>query len=164
MRLDQLDDATRLVVRAAAVAGRRVPHELLAAVVDLDQLGLERALRSAVESNVLVPVGADGYAFRHALLAEAVYDDLLPGERVRLHGAYVAALLHRGRAGTAAELARHARAAHDAATAARASIQAGDEAMAVAGPGRGGPPLRGRARAARRPRAGRRVRGRRRSP
>ena len=31
VRLDQLDDATRLVVRAAAVAGRRVPHELLAA-------------------------------------------------------------------------------------------------------------------------------------
>ena len=68
-------------------------HELLAAVVDLDQLGLDAALRAAVESNVLVPVGADGYAFRHALLAEAVYDDLLPGERVRLHGAYVAALL-----------------------------------------------------------------------
>ena len=134
VRLDQLDDATRLVVRAAAVAGRRVPHELLAAVVDLDQLGLERALRSAVESNVLVPVGADGYAFRHALLAEAVYDDLLPGERVRVHGAYVAALLTGDVPGTAAELARHARAAHDAATAARASIQAGDEAMTVAGP------------------------------
>ena len=134
VRLDQLDDATRLVVRAAAVAGRRVPHELLAAVVDLDQLGLERAMRSAVESNVLVPVGADGYAFRHALLAEAVYDDLLPGERVRVHGAYVAALLSGDVPGTAAELARHARAAHDPATAARASIQAGDEAMTVAGP------------------------------
>jgi DNA-binding CsgD family transcriptional regulator/tetratricopeptide (TPR) repeat protein len=134
VRLDQLDDATRLVVRAAAVAGRRVPHKLLAAVVDLDQLGLERALRSAVESNVLVPVGADGYAFRHALLAEAVYDDLLPGERVRVHGAYVAALLTGDVPGTAAELARHARSAHDAATAAKASIQAGDEAMTVAGP------------------------------
>jgi DNA-binding CsgD family transcriptional regulator/tetratricopeptide (TPR) repeat protein len=134
VRLDQLDDATRLVVRAAAVAGRRVPHELLAAVVDLDQLALERATRSAVDGNVLVPVGADGYAFRHALLAEAVYDDLLPGERVRLHGAYVSTLLSGDVPGTAAELARHARAAHDPTTAARASIQAGDEAMTVAGP------------------------------
>ena len=62
---------------------------------------------------MLVPVGADGYAFRHALLAEAVYDDLLPGERVRLHAAYAAALLRPARRGTAAELARHARAAHD---------------------------------------------------
>jgi len=134
VRLDQLDDATRLVVRAAAVAGRRVPHALLAAVIDLDELALERAIRSAVEGNVLVPVGADGYAFRHALLAEAVYDDLLPGERVRVHGAYVAALLSGDVPGTAAELARHARSAHDPATAARASIQAGDEAMTVAGP------------------------------
>ena len=83
---------------------------------------------------MLVPVGGDGYAFRHALLAEAVYDDLLPGERVRLHAAYVDALRRASVAGTAAELARHARAAHDLATAARASIAAGDEAMAVAGP------------------------------
>ena len=28
---------------------------------------------------------ADGYAFRHALIREAIYDDLLPGERTRLH-------------------------------------------------------------------------------
>ena len=30
------------------------------------------------------------YAFRHALLQEAVYDDLLPGERTRLHAAFAA--------------------------------------------------------------------------
>jgi DNA-binding CsgD family transcriptional regulator/tetratricopeptide (TPR) repeat protein len=134
VRLDRLDDESRQVVRAASVAGRRVSHGLLAAVVRLDETALELALRVAVESNVLVAVGADGYAFRHALLAEAVYDDLLPGERVRLHGAYAAALASHDVEGTAAELARHARAAHDLTTAIRASIQAGDEAMAVAGP------------------------------
>ena len=79
-------------------------------------------------------MGRDGYAFRHALLAEAVYDDLLPGERVRLHAAYAKALQQGGVGGTAAELAKHARAANDIATAVRASIAAGDEAMAVAGP------------------------------
>src|SRR5690606_27965446 len=72
-------DDTRTVVRAASVAGRRVSHELLARVVDVDVDGMDRALRAAVERNALVPVGADSYAFRHALLAEAVYDDLLPG-------------------------------------------------------------------------------------
>ena len=36
--------------------------------------------------NVLV-AGEGRYSFRHALLGEAVYDDLLPGERVRLHAA-----------------------------------------------------------------------------
>ena len=134
VRLDQLDDAARQVVRAASVAGRRVSHQLLAHVVGLDGAALDLALRAAVDGNVLVPIGADSYAFRHALLAEAIYDDLLPGERVRLHAAYARALCDRDAAGTAAELARHARAAHMVETAVTASIQAGDEAMKVGGP------------------------------
>ena len=134
VRLDQLDDASRLAVRAAAVSGRRVSHTLLDKVVGADVSDLDAALRAAVEHNVLVPVAGDSYAFRHALLAEAVYDDLLPGERARLHAAYVAALSSGQVAGTAAELARHARAANDLPTAARAGMQAGDEALAVAAP------------------------------
>lgn len=134
VRLDRLDEQSRAVVRAAAVAGRRVSHELLDTVVDLDADALERALRAAVESNVIVRVGTDAYAFRHALLAEAVYDDLLPGERVRLHAAYADAIGSRRVDGTAAELARHARAAHDLDTALRAGIEAGDDAMSVGGP------------------------------
>ncbi len=135
VRLDRLDDATRHVVRAAAVAGRRVSHTLLSRVVELDGGTLDRALRAALEHNVLVPADAQGYAFRHALLAEAAYDDLLPGERVRLHAAYAQALKDADVGGTAAELARHARAAHDLPTAVRASVRAGEEAMAVGGPG-----------------------------
>jgi DNA-binding CsgD family transcriptional regulator len=134
VRLDQLDDEGRLVVRAASVVGRRVPHDLLARGADLDGPSLDLALRAAVEANVLIAVGQDGYAFRHALLAEAVYQDLLPGERVRLHAAYAKALATHQADGTAAELARHARASHDLVTALRASVQAGDEAMAVGGP------------------------------
>ncbi len=134
VRLERLDDTARLVVRAASVAGRRVSHGLLARVAGFDGATLEAAVRAVVESNVLIPVGADGYAFRHALLAEAVYHDLLPGERVRLHAAYAEALCRDGVEGSAAELARHARAAHDVPTAVRASVQAGDEAMAVGGP------------------------------
>ncbi len=134
VRLDRLDDAARDVVRAASCSGRRVSHPLLAAVLGEGGDSLERGLRAAVEQNVLVRVGEDGYAFRHALLAEAVYDDLLPGERVRLHAAYVRALCNGQADGTAAELARHARAARDVRTALRASVEAGDEAMAVGGP------------------------------
>jgi DNA-binding CsgD family transcriptional regulator len=134
VRLDQLGDAAAHAVRAAACAGRRVSHERLAHVVDLDAATLEEALRGAVERNVLVPVGTGSYAFRHALLAEAVYDDLLPGERVRIHGAYASALRNHEVAGTAAELARHARAAHDLVTAVVASVEAGDDAMSVGGP------------------------------
>jgi DNA-binding CsgD family transcriptional regulator/tetratricopeptide (TPR) repeat protein len=134
VRLDRLDDNGRSVVRAASVAGRRVSHALLSYVVDLSPGDLDVALRTAVEQNILVAVGADGYGFRHALLSEAVYDDLLPGERVRLHAAYVAALSQAEIPGTNAELARHARAAHDLPTAIRASIAAGDDAADVAAP------------------------------
>ena len=142
VRLDRLQDPARDVVRAAAVAGREVAHSLLAAVVDLPGDVLDQAIRDAVEQHVLVGVvpgtpaaGESGYAFRHALLAEAVYDDLLPGERVRLHAAYAAALGDGRVEGTAAELARHASAAHDLDTALRASVQAGDDALTVGGPG-----------------------------
>lgn len=134
VRLDGLDDGARAVVRAAACAGRHVSHPLLAAVVGLPEDDLEVALRAAVESHVLVIAADGGYAFRHALLAEAVYDDLLPGERVRLHAAYVAALTGGTVDGTAAELATHARAAHDPTTAIQAGLRAGEEALAVGGP------------------------------
>jgi predicted ATPase len=133
VRADRLEESTRAVVRAAAVAGRAVTHQLLAAVVEIDDQALQLALRTAVEGSVLVAADADGYAFRHALLAEAIYADLLPGERVRLHGAYARALASGALTGSAAELARHARAAGDLQRALDASVRAGDEAMAVAG-------------------------------
>lgn len=133
VRVDQLGEDARKVVRAASCAGREVTHDLLEAVVGLDSTGLEAALREAVDSMVLVPSGRR-YAFRHALLGEAVYDDLLPGERTRIHAAYTDALSNGRAQGTAAELARHARAAHDVPTAVRASVEAGDDAMAVGGP------------------------------
>ncbi|HEY5051308.1 MAG TPA: LuxR C-terminal-related transcriptional regulator [Acidothermaceae bacterium] len=134
VRLEQIGGEGRLVVRAASVAGRRVSHELLARGAELDNTALDTAVRAAVEANILVPLGDDGYGFRHALLAEAVYQDLLPGERVRLHAAYAAALASHQVQGSAAELSRHARASHDLITATRASIEAGDEAMTVGGP------------------------------
>lgn len=133
VRLDRLSESAGVVVRAASVAGRRVSHELLAEAVDLNAADLDRGLREAVESHVLITKD-DYFSFRHALLGEAVYDDLLPGERVRLHGRLAQAIGECRVRGTAAELARHARHAMDNKTALRASIQAGNEASAVGGP------------------------------
>ena len=48
----------------------------------MDETALYDALRECVNRQVLVPdptAGLERYAFRHALLQEAVYDDLLPG-------------------------------------------------------------------------------------
>ncbi|WP_370250598.1 AAA family ATPase [Nocardioides sp.] len=133
VRLDRLQDAARQVVRTASASGRRVTHAMLEATSDLAPEALDEGLRAAVEMNVLVPERG-GYAFRHALLGEAVYDDLLPGERVRLHARYVAALRDGSGPGTAAELARHARLALDRSTALLAGVRAGNEASRVGGP------------------------------
>jgi len=134
VRLDKLSDEAKDIVRVAAVSGRMVSHDLLAAVVDRPSSVLDTALREAVDANVLKPgPSGRGYVFRHALLGEAVYDDLLPGERVRLHAAYATELTKRG-TGSAAELARHAHASRDLATAYAASRAAGDEAMSLAAP------------------------------
>lgn len=134
VRLDRLDEVARDVVRVASAAGQRVSHDLLAKVVPLSEDQLEGTLRDAIDANVLVRAGEQSYAFRHALLGEAVYDDLLPGERMRLHTAYAAAVreLH-GKEG-AANLARHALASHDLPTALRASVDAGEQALATGGP------------------------------
>ncbi len=133
VRLDRLDDTARQVVRTASVAGRQVGHQMLEAASGLDSTALDEGVRKAVEMNILV-AGEGRYSFRHALLGEAVYDDLLPGERVRLHARYVGALQDGLARGTAAELARHARLANDLDTALTASIQAGREAWDVGGP------------------------------
>ncbi len=134
VHLDRLDETTRTVTRLVSVAGRQVGHALLAAVSDLGSAELEAALRNAVEAHVLVASRGGTYAFRHALLGEAVYDDLLPGERIRLHAAFASALGEGRAVGTAAELAQHARRADDRPVAIRASIEAGEEALAVGGP------------------------------
>ncbi|HXT90737.1 MAG TPA: AAA family ATPase, partial [Trebonia sp.] len=92
-RVDALTDGAQRLLRTASVAGRAVPDRLLAEVASLDEAELLRALRETVDSHLLVvdPSG-HGYAFRHALTRDAVYEDMLPGERVRLHAAYAAAL------------------------------------------------------------------------
>ncbi len=80
----RLPEQTQDVLRAAGAAGPGMEHALLAAVTGLEDDALARALRPAVAANVLI-AGGNGYAFRHALIREAVYDDLLPGERTLLH-------------------------------------------------------------------------------
>jgi len=129
-RVEQLPEAVQRLARVASVAGRRVPDVLLRDVMSrlAEDDGLEEALREAVTRHVLVSDGADRYAFRHALLQEAVYADLLPGERARLHAGYAAALAAGASATTAADLAWHSEEAHDSAGALAAWLLAAREA------------------------------------
>ncbi|GGZ96671.1 ATP-binding protein [Streptomyces echinoruber] len=135
VRFEQLSGTARQVLRAAAVAGRRVGHDLLRDAVGIPEEELEAALREAVEHRLLVPGDDGAYAFRHALTREAVYTDLLPGERSRLHGAFARLLQERGPAGeSAAERAHHYRESHDPARALAASLEAADHARLLGAP------------------------------
>ncbi len=136
-RVEQLSDAGQRVLRAAAVAGRRADDELVRAASGLAADEYEAAVREAVTHQLLVPDGTEGYVFRHALLREAVYGDLLPGERTRLHGTMSSLLSEEHRLatpGTAAELAQHCLASHDIPGAFAASVRAGEEAGRLGAP------------------------------
>jgi DNA-binding CsgD family transcriptional regulator len=81
------------VLRVAAVGGPRIDDGLLRRVSRLAPRGIDSAVRELLDCHILES-SADGrgYVFRHALTAEAVYEDVLPGERVRLHTAFAAAI------------------------------------------------------------------------
>ncbi|NGO43157.1 helix-turn-helix transcriptional regulator [Streptomyces ureilyticus] len=135
IRFEQLSGTAQQVLRTAAVAGRRVEHELLRDAVGLPEQELESALREAVGRQLLVPGEDDTYSFRHALIREAVYADLLPGERVRLHRQFARLLAARGhKAESAAERAHHSRESHDLADALAASLEAADHAGRIGAP------------------------------
>ncbi|MFC5187633.1 helix-turn-helix transcriptional regulator [Actinomadura harenae] len=129
--VERLPDETQEALRDASGGGTRIDHRLLAAVSRLDDAALTRVLRPAVAANVLV-VDGEGYAFRHALIREAVHDDLLPGEHTRLHTRYAEALEADPDLVPADrlwhELSHHWHAAHDALWALVASWRAAGEA------------------------------------
>ncbi|MEU8357887.1 AAA family ATPase [Nonomuraea sp. NPDC048882] len=129
--VERLPEETQELLRVASVGGQRIEHDLLSAVAGLDEERLSRALRPAVAGNVLV-VDGEGYSFRHALIREALDDDLLPGEHIRLHTRYAEALERdlsilpapRG----AIELAHHTRQSDDYAWALVSAWRAADAA------------------------------------
>ncbi len=132
-RIAGLAEPTQEFLRLASAAGRRVDPSLVAAATGMDESSLYDALREAVTRQVLIPdalPGRERYAFRHALLQEAVYEDLLPGERTRLHSSFGKILEASGAPdpGRAAELAYHWFAAHDLPRALGAAVAAGREA------------------------------------
>ena len=133
-RVAGLDRGTQSILRLASAAGRDVAYPLLRDVTELPEPDVRESLRQAVERGVLVADQAGGsFRFRHALLAEAIYATILPGEREELH-ACLAAELARGGAASAAELAPHWAAAGRATEALAASVQAARETEAVFAP------------------------------
>lgn len=129
LRVSRVGEDCQRLLRLLAVGGNRVEHDLIAAVSELPPDQLEPILREAVEANLLLPDNT-GYAFRHALMREVLNDDLLPGERTRMHRSYALALQGLDAGPTLSEqlrvveLARHWYAARDNSQALRWSVEA----------------------------------------
>lgn len=139
-RAELLSPNGQHVLRVVSAAGRWAPDRLLAAVAGLPDADLEAGLREAVQQQLLVVDGSGrGYGFRHALARAAVHDDLLPGERARLHKAYAEAIeadaeLAGADLDASSMLAHHWLAAHDVPRALSASVRAGRAAAAASAP------------------------------
>ncbi|HEV8163929.1 MAG TPA: AAA family ATPase, partial [Actinomycetota bacterium] len=106
-QVEHLEPAHQRLVEAAAVLGYRVPFDLLRAVTGMSESDLIWALRHLVGQGVLTETGEDEFTFRHALVREAVAEQLLGRERRRLHEAALDALLAAGDADWAL-VAKHA--------------------------------------------------------
>ena len=133
-RLIGLEPGARRLLVLAAVLGRRFEAEFLAEIADrplcdvLDVLHRVRDLQLVDE--LRTPAQAIAYAFRHALIRDAIYDEMLALELRPLHARILTAL-ERQAAAAANDLGYHAWAALDAERCVRYNERAGDEADAL---------------------------------
>ncbi len=132
-RFARLDGRTQSLLQVASAVGRDIGYRLLCAVAGLRERDVRESLRLTVDHRVLVAEQAtNSFRFRHALLAEAIYSTILPGEREELH-ARLADELARSAATTPAELAPHWAAAGRSGEALAASVEAARQAEDVFG-------------------------------
>jgi class 3 adenylate cyclase/tetratricopeptide (TPR) repeat protein len=86
-RLDRLGSA-REVAMIGAVLGRGFSYPLLRAIAGMDEAPLQQALEKLAEADILLveglPPDAD-YRFKHALIQDAAYENLLKSRRQALH-------------------------------------------------------------------------------
>lgn len=137
LRIERLGDTAGRAARAIAV-GRAMDESMIARITGITAAELRDALREAVAEHVLIADDLGRFSFRHALLREVVYDDLLPGERNAMHLELARELEDSGElacaedeAGRVAVIATHYAAAGDQTAALRATIRAAREARRV---------------------------------
>jgi tetratricopeptide (TPR) repeat protein len=112
-RVDHLSEDGAAILTVAAAIGRDLSLSVLEPVAELPRARVLDALEEGVRARVLVRVPATpgAYRFAHALVRDALYEDLTTADRVRLHRRIrdTLAALHRADPEPhLAELARHA--------------------------------------------------------
>jgi class 3 adenylate cyclase/tetratricopeptide (TPR) repeat protein len=93
-RLDRVAQGRRLA-QIAAVIGREFSYDLLSVASRIDESDLQRSLARLEEADIIYRVGVSPFirfAFKHALLRDAIYNSLLRSTRRQSH-ANIAAIL-----------------------------------------------------------------------
>jgi DNA-binding CsgD family transcriptional regulator/tetratricopeptide (TPR) repeat protein len=139
-RVDRLSADARHALTVAAVSGRRFDFNLLQQALHGDEQRLLALLKELLAAQLVVEESAERFAFRHALVQQVIYGDLLARERMLLHHAIVEALesLHASAAlrdAHVAELAYHAYAAGAWEKAWDYARRAGESALRLFAPG-----------------------------
>ncbi|GAA2000493.1 LuxR family transcriptional regulator [Catenulispora subtropica] len=135
IKVEQLPEPTQRMLRLLSAALPPVDHRFLLLVTGTTDDELNELIRPAFQAHILVPgEGPTSYRFRHALLREAVHNELLPGEHSALHRRY-AELLEAEPSLVAGEmreveLAHHWYSARDYARAYEAAVKAAETADA----------------------------------
>jgi predicted ATPase len=135
-RLTHLSVDCNAMLGVASVLGRDFALAPLARLSGTEEDGVLEQLESAVAARIITEVGdaLGRFRFAHVLIRDALYDDLMPARRVRLHrqaAGVLEELLGDEPGPHLAELARHAIAGRDFVRAFDYSRRAGDHALHV---------------------------------
>ena len=135
-RIDQLPTERRRLLQVAAVIGKDVPRDILAAMAELPETTLATTLSALQSAEFLYEVNLAGgieYTFKHALTRAVAYEGMLRRQRRELH-ARVLAVMEAKASDRAAEftevLADHAMRGEVWVRAAELAFQAGRRANA----------------------------------
>jgi class 3 adenylate cyclase len=129
-RLDRLQPVKE-VAQTAACIGRDFDYGLLRAVSPLDDAALQNALERLTDAELIFGRGVppdSSYIFKHALVRDAAYENLLKNRRQTIHAKLVEALEVTG--AVPELLAHHATAAGMTEAAVRHWLEAGEQAAA----------------------------------
>ncbi|CAN5405471.1 hypothetical protein BH09ACT4_BH09ACT4_15650 [soil metagenome] len=86
-RTRRLDAMVCSIVSTATVIGCSFEFDLLADISGESEAEVDRSLRVLVEQHLIVALSDTKYDFRHALIRDALYEDVTPFRKRKLHAA-----------------------------------------------------------------------------
>ena len=100
-RVGRLDPEAQRVLGMASVAGREFDSAVIASVLELDESAVLDQIEAAFRASLVRETSVGHFEFSHALVQQALYDDLSATRRSLHHRQLAIALEIRGRRGVA---------------------------------------------------------------